>query len=291
LIAHGSPILNFLLECWREPPESKFTVLKVANIAKLSLLFLYKARLDGLVRKEEVVPILVDVESLEATEASPDEAFLHQLEAAAISKSGINATALGSSLKESLEVKIDRAIKASRDLWSKLFDSLNSEWVKDDREEYERRRRILDSSLNRVYLRARSGIEVQVRRSIALKYIQQYPNVDRLPDGTIDVSRTAGAIEHSSELRDVFPAVGLDPSDLQIRGNEVKREARSFRTAKQRQALHLQIMKATQDIRSEYEKYRKMAERVNARKTELEKQQGRQATYTLMGAALLLPRE
>jgi len=78
---------------------------------------------------------------------------------------------------------------------------------------------------------------------------------------------------------------------LQIRGNEVKREARSFRTAKQRQALHLQIMKATQDIRSEYDKYRKMAERVNARKAELEKQQGRQATYTLMGAALLLPTE
>lgn len=287
LIAHGSPILNFLLECWREPPESKFTVLKVANVAKLSLLFLYKARLDGLVRKEEVVPILVDVESLEATEVSPDEAFLHQLEAAAISKSGINATALGSSL----EVKIDRAIKASRDLWSKLFDSLNSEWVKDDREEYERRRRILDSSLNRVYLRARSGIEVQVRRSIALKYIQQYPNVDRLPEGTIDVSRIAGTIEHSSELRDVFPAVGLDPSDLHIRGEEVKREARPFRTAKQRQALHLQILKATQDIRSEYERYRRMADRVNARKADLEKQCGRQATHTLMGAALLLPGE
>jgi len=290
LIAHGSPILNFLLECWREPPESKFTALKVANVAKLSVLFLYKARLDGLVRREEVVPIVVDMESLEGTEVSPDGAFLHQLEAAASSKSSIGATAL-SSFRENLEVKIGRAIKASRDLWSKLFDTLNSEWVKDDRDEYERRRRILDSSLNRVYLKARSGIEVQVRRSIALKYIQQYPNVDRLPDGTIDVSRIAGAIEHSSELREIFPAVDLDPSDLHLRGDEVKREARSFRTAKQRQALHLQILKATQDIRSEYEKYRKMADRVNARKAELEKQQGRQATYTLMGAALLLPRE
>lgn len=290
LMAHGSPILNFLLERWKAPAESRFTALKVADVAKPSFLFLYKAKLEGLLRKEEIVPILVDLDSLEAREVSSKD-FLRQLEAVATSKSGIGTTTLSCDFKEHLEVKIDRAIEASKDLWSELFDSLNSEWVKEDQDEYERRRRILDNSLNRIYFKAKSGIEVQVRRSIALKYIQQYPNVDRLPDGIIDVGRIAGAIEHSSELRDVFPAVGLDPSDLHVRGDEVKREARSFRTLKQRQALHLQILRAEKDIRSEYEKYRKMADRISSRKAELEKQRGRQATHTLTGAVLLLPRE
>jgi len=64
---------------------------------------------------------------------------------------------------------------------------------------------------------------------------------------------------------------------------------RSFRTAKQRQALHLQIRNASQMIRTEYNLYLKMAQRINSRIGEVEKKRGAQATYSLFGAAVLLP--
>jgi hypothetical protein len=124
---------------------------------------------------------------------------------------------------------------------------------------------------------------------IALRYIQDYPNVDRLPEGLIDVSHIAGQIGHWQEVADVFSSIGLDPSDLQVRGKEVRQEARSFRSAKQRQALHLQTMSATQAIRSEYDRYRKIADKITGKVAQMEKQRGKQATYALAAGVILLP--
>jgi hypothetical protein len=247
-----------------------------------SLLLLYGAKIQGLVHREEIVPILIDLETMETKEAAP-EWLLKQL----TEKPSMTGTP--GSLTSGFEAKVEKALAASEPLWNRLFEQLNNEWIKRDGVEHERRKRILDNSLNRIYLRTKSAIESQTRRLITLDYIQQYPNVDRLPDGTIDVSRIAGTIENSPDMRDVFIGMGIRPPSLKIRGEEVRSVARSFRTAKQRQALHLQILKAREATRSEYGKYRKLADRIEAEKKELEKQHGKQATHTLMGAAVLLP--
>jgi hypothetical protein len=240
-------------------------------------------------RREEVVAVLADLETLQAREAGSLEPLLQEIGRAALdphSQPGASSVALAI---KNPETEIGQALRVSRDLWGRLFARLNEEWTKKDQDEHDRRKRLLDSSLNRIHSKALSNIEGHVRRLIALRYIQEYPNVDRLPEGLIDVSQMAGQIGHWSEVADVFLSIGLDPSDLKVRGKEVRQEARSFRTAKQRQALHLQVTSATQAIRSEYDRYRKVAEKISWRVAQLEKQRGKQATYALAAGAILLP--
>ncbi len=289
LIAHGSPALQYLLERWREGPESKFTTITSRNVAHPNLVLLYKTKLEGLLRREEIVPVLTDLDTLQAKEAGSLDSLLQELGPVALAPQGwSDATSVALAIKNP-EARIEQGLRISRDLWGRIFTRLNEEWTKKDEDEYDRRKRLLDSSLSRIHSRVSSSIEGHVRRLITLRYIQEYPNVDRLPEGPIDVTQMAGQIGHWPEVADVFSSIGLDPSDLQVRGEDVRHEARSFRTAKQRQALHLQVMSATQAIRSEFDRYRKMAEKVNGRATQLAKQRGKQATYVLAAGAILLP--
>jgi ERCC4-related helicase len=287
LLAYGNPIVTFLLQQWRDLPESRISAL-IGDTENISMLFLYKAKLEGLIRREEIIPIIVDLDSLTANEIS----VLTVLKRIGLaSRVALTMADLASYVNriESRESKIKQAIKASQALWSKAFDGLNRSWINEDNGEYMRRSKILDGSFNRLFTRTRSLIEGHVRRLIHLKYIEQFHNVDRLPDGEIEVRQIAAAIENAPDLRRAFQTIRLDPSELRIRGDAVRRESRSFRTAKQRQALHLQITKASNAITSEFERYRKMAERIKTEKEALEGAHGRQATHSLIGAALLLP--
>jgi hypothetical protein len=289
LIAHGSPVLQYLLDRWKEGPESKFTTIASRNVSHPNLLVLYRAKLDGLVRREEVVAVVTDLETLQASEMGSLESILQEFGQTALGPSSEpDTSSLGLAIKNP-ETEVGQALRVSRDLWGKLFAKLNEEWIRKDYDEYDRRKRLLDSSLNRIHLRALSIIDSHVRRLIALVYIREYPNFDRLPEGIIDISQIAGKIGHWPEVADIFSSIGLDPSNLQVRGRDVRQEAKSFRTAKQRQAVHLQVMSATQAIKSEYDRYAKIAEKINERIKELEKLRGRQATYVLAAGAILLP--
>jgi len=279
LIAYGSPILEVLLDRWRLDPLSKVTLLQTLKVTDTSIVFLYRARFSGLFRREEFVPILVDLKILQAREMTL-ESVLQQF-AVAQHPSEAN-TAL-----ENVDIKLDDVMKASGELWRRLFDALNIEWISSDESEYDRRIRLFEGSLNRVFSKAKAAIEVQLRRLMTLRYIQDYPNTDRLPDGEIDLRSIAGAIENSPELSDIFPLVQLEPSDIVVRGREVKEIARSFRTMKQRQALHLQLRNAGQTMRNEYSQYRKISERIKSLIAELEKKHGAQATYSLFCAFVL----
>ena len=288
LIAHGSPILAFLLDHWKQDPPSRITCIRAKNVIHPSILLLYRARFSGLLHYEEVTPMVVDLETLQATELALESVVqeITSLRRDTQTNSRLSATGIP---QDDMDVKFETAMKSSRELWGRVFDSLNDKWTKGDEEEYERRKKLFETSLNRVFSKAKAAIEVQVRRLVALKYIQEFPNTDRLPDSEIEVRTIAGSIEASPELSDIFQQVQFDPSNLKIRGQEVKEIAKSFRTAKQRQALHLQIRNSSQMIRTEYNQFRKMSERINSRIRELEKRRGAQATYTLFSAALLLP--
>ncbi len=289
LVAHGSPMLQYLLERWRVGPESKFTIITSMGITRPNLVLLYKAKLEGLLHREEIVSVSTDLETLQTSEAASLEPLLQEIGRTALGTSSQpKASDIALAIKNP-ETEIGAALRVSRDLWGRLFARLNEEWTKKDQDEHDRRKGLLDSSLNRIHSKALSTIEGHVRRLIALRYIQEYPNVDRLPDGLIDVSQIAGQIRHWQEVADIFSSIGLDPSGLQVRGRDVTEEARSFRNAKQRQALHLQVISATQAIRSEYDRYRKIAEKINARVALLEKQRGKQATYMLAAGAILVP--
>ena len=289
LIAHGSPILDLLLDKWKQEPQSKVTAFRAKNLLHPSILLIYKARFSGLLRGEEFVPILVDLQTLQARELAL-ESILQQIAADPRNPQPGAQSSEATLAIEDMDVKFESAMKISGELWGRLFDSLNDEWTGRDEGEYGRRRKLFEGSLNRVFSKAKAAIEVQVRRLVALRYIQEFPNTDRLPDGEIDVSSIAGPIRHSPELEDVFPEVQVEPSDLTIRGEDVKGVARSFRTAKQRQALHLQIRSAGQMITNEYSQYEKTAQRINTRMIELEKRRGAQATYSLFAAVVMSPK-
>src|SRR5205807_6336935 len=68
LIAHGSPILAFVLDHWKQDPQSRVTCIRPNNVTHPSLLLLYRARFSGLLHGEEVTPVMVDLETLQATE-------------------------------------------------------------------------------------------------------------------------------------------------------------------------------------------------------------------------------
>jgi ERCC4-related helicase len=288
LIAHGSPILDFLLDHWKQDPQSRVTGLRSMNLTSPTVLLLYRARFAGLLRAEDIFPIQVDFKTLQAKETTL-EWVVQEMTRDLQNSQTENHPLAASIVVDDVDLKFEGAIKNSRELWGRVFDSLNNEWSKKNEEEYERRKKLFEGSLGRVYSKARAVIDVQVRRLIALRYIQEHPNTDRLPDGEIDVTSIAGPIEHSPELSDVFQQIQFDPSEVKIRGQEVKDVARSFRTAKQRQALHLQIRNASQMVRTEHNQYRKTSDRINSRIAELDKQRGAQATYSLLSAAILSP--
>jgi hypothetical protein len=289
LVATGSPVLSYLLDMWKKVPDARLTTLASRNVTHPNLVVLYKAKLEGLLRREEVVAVSTDLETLRASEVASLEPLLQEIRQNAVgSYSKSDASSMTLAVKNP-ETEIGQALIVSRELWGRLFTRLNEEWTKKDQDEHDRRKRLMDSYLNRIHSKALSSIEGHARRLIALRYIQEYPNVDRLAEGRIDVSQIAGQIRHWQEVADVFSSIGLDPTDLQVRGSDVTREARSFRTAKQRQALHLQVMSATQAVRSEYDRYRKVAQKINARVAMLERQRGKQATYALAAGVIMLP--
>ena len=221
LVAHGSPILDFLLHRWNQDPRSRVTGFRKTDLIHPSLLLLYKAQFSGLVRGEEITPISVDLETLQARELTL-EVILQQITMAPLDSRTNAGLSAGPVALDDLDIKFESAIKPCRELWERLFDSLNNEWRERDEGEYRRRKKLLETSLNRVFSKVKAAIEVLVRRLIALRYIQDFPNTDRLPDGEIDVRSIVGSIEGSPDLSDVFPQVQFDPSELKIRGKEVK---------------------------------------------------------------------
>lgn len=288
LVAHGSPILDFLVHKWKQDPDSKVTGIRTIGSVQPSLLLLYKAGFSGLLHKEEIIPISVDLKSFEAKQLALESILQYTATKPIGHESPVNESKDQGPVAD-MDVKFEDAIQASRELWRNLFNSLNDDWTRNNEIEFERRRKLFESSQMRGFSKARTAIEDQARRLIALRYIQEYPNVERLPDSRIDVSSIAGPIEYSHDFADIFSDVQLHPSDFTIRGDEIKKVARPFRSPKQRQALHLQTRNAGETIRSEYSHYRKMRERIGSRIRELETQRGSQATYSMLGAAILSP--